>query len=186
MLEGFQSLKGQLLLDSGQLRGSFFHRSVLLVCHHDADGAFGLVLNHPTGNKVGDVVVLDLPELVREEPLFVGGPVQTNALTFLHADTFLPDGNVMANLSMGHSLDELQEIASSFSPTRQLRCYAGYSGWMGGQLETEMEQRAWLTHPASLDLVFSNGEEKLWKEILSRKGWKYRLLAEGPEDPSWN
>src|SRR5947209_6579279 len=31
----FRSLKGQLLLDSGQLRGSFFHRSVVLICHHD-------------------------------------------------------------------------------------------------------------------------------------------------------
>ena len=43
----FESLRGQLLLDSGQLRGSFFDRSVVLICHHDADGAFGLVLNRP-------------------------------------------------------------------------------------------------------------------------------------------
>src|SRR5688572_3548421 len=40
----FVSLKGQLLLDSGQLRGSFFHRAVVLICHHDSDGAFGLVV----------------------------------------------------------------------------------------------------------------------------------------------
>jgi putative transcriptional regulator len=183
----FQSLKGRLLLDSGQLRGSFFHRSVVLVCHHDSDGAFGLVLNHPTENKVGDVLVADLPETVKEERLYLGGPVQTNALTYLHSDTFLPDGNVMANLNMGHSLDELQDIATSFSGTRQWRCFAGYAGGTSGQLESEMERRAWLTHPASLELVFTSGAgETLWKKILTNKGWQYRLLAEGPEDLSWN
>ena len=186
MTGDFQSLKGQLLLDSGQLRGSFFHRSVVLICHHDSDGAFGLVLNHPTENKVGDVLVADLPDQLKEDRLFIGGPVQTNALTYLHSDTYLPDANVMANLSMGHSLDDLQDLATSFSPTRQVRCFAGYAGWTGGQLESEMERRAWLTHPASLDLVFGDGSKELWKQILTRKGWKYRLIAEGPEDLSLN
>jgi len=36
-------LKGHLLLDSGMLQGSFFQRTVVLICQHDADGAFGLV-----------------------------------------------------------------------------------------------------------------------------------------------
>src|SRR6478736_3446275 len=100
MAEAFESLKGQLLLDSGQLRGSFFHRSVVLICHHDSDGAFGLVLNQPTENKVGDALVADLPDQLKDQTLFVGGPVQTKALTYLHADSFIPDANVLPNLSM--------------------------------------------------------------------------------------
>jgi putative transcriptional regulator len=186
MEQEFRSLKGKLLLDSGQLRGSFFHRSVVLICHHDADGAFGLVLNQPTQNKIGDVLVADLPAQFKEEILYLGGPVQTNALTYLHADSFLPDANVMPNLSMGHSLDDLQDLVSAFSATRQIRCYAGYAGWTGGQLEAEMKRKAWLTHPASLDLVFLKKPENLWKRILAEKGWQYRLIAEGPEDLSWN
>ncbi len=182
----FRSLKGQLLLDSGQLRGSFFHRSVVLVCHHDSDGAFGLVLNQPTQNKVGDVLVADFPAAFKEDILYLGGPVQTNALTYLHSDSFLPDANVLPNLSMGHSLDDLQDLVSSFSATRQLRCFAGYAGWTGGQLESEMERKAWVLHPATLELVFESAARTLWKRILSLKGWKYRLLADGPEDLSWN
>jgi len=182
----FRSLKGQLLLDSGQLRGSFFHRSVVLICHHDTDGAFGLVLNQPTENKVGDALVADLPDHVKEQTLFVGGPVQTNALTYLHTDSFIPEANVLPNLSMGHSLDDLQDISESFSSTKQIRCFAGYSGWTGGQLESEMERKAWLVHPATIELAFATEPKDLWKKILIAKGWKYRLLADTPEDLSWN
>jgi len=182
----FRSLKGQLLLDSGQLRGSFFHRSVVLICHHDSDGAFGLMLNQPTEKKVGDVLVADLPETVKEQTLFIGGPVQTDALTYLHTDSFIPDANVLPNLSMGHSLDDLQDLSEAFSSTKQIRCFAGYAGWTGGQLESEMERKAWLVHPATVEIAFSTETKDLWKRILADKGWKYRLLADGPEDPSWN
>lgn len=186
MTDEFQSLRGSLLLDSGQLRGSFFHHSVVLVCHHDADGAFGLVLNQPTENKIGEVLVADMPEHLKEGQVFLGGPVQTTALSYLHADAFLPDANVMPSLSVGHSLDDLIDLGESFSPTRQLRCFAGYAGWSGGQLEEEMKRKAWVIHPASLDLVFAAQPQRLWKEILLQKGWKYRLLANAPDDLSLN
>jgi putative transcriptional regulator len=186
MAEEFRSLKGQLLLDSGQLRGSFFHRSVVLICHHDTEGAFGLVLNQPTENRVGDVLVADLPDGLKEQTLFIGGPVQTNALTYLHTDSFVADANVIPNLSMGHSLDDLQEISEGFSTTKQIRCFAGYAGWTGGQLESEMERKAWLLHPATVEIAFSIQTKDLWKQILLQKGGKYRLLAETPEDLSWN
>ncbi len=179
-------LKGQLLLDSGQLRGSFFQRTVVLICQHDAEGAFGLVLNRATGNKVGDVIVADLPEILKECPLYLGGPVQSSALSFLHSDTFMPDGNVIPNLSLGHSLDSLIEIGESFAPTRKVRLFAGYAGWSPGQLEDEMKRKAWLTHPASLELVFDPDTEGLWQKILRQKGWQYKLLAQMPEDPSRN
>jgi putative transcriptional regulator len=179
-------LKGQLLLDSGQLRGSFFQRSVVLICQHDAEGAFGLMLNRETGNTVGDAVVADLPDLLRTCPLYLGGPVQPTALTFLHSSAFIPDANVMPNLSMGHSLDELIEIGESFSPDRKIKLFAGYAGWGPGQLEDEMKRSAWLTFPASLHLVFDASPALLWKSILSQKGWRYKLLSQMPEDPSLN
>ena len=97
-----QFLKGLLLLDSGQLHGSFFQRTVVLVCQHDPEGALGLVLNRATGSKVGEMIVADLPAALKECPLYLGGPVQPTALSFLHTDSFLPDANVMPNLSLGH------------------------------------------------------------------------------------
>lgn len=181
-----QSLQGQLLLDNGKLQGSFFHRTVILICQHDAEGAFGLVLNRPLGKKVGEALEAELSETLRAEPLYLGGPVQAQALSYLHSDAFLPDANVLPNLRLDHSLDTLVGLGEGYSPTRQLRVFAGYAGWSPGQLDAEMARDTWLTHPASLDLVFYPEPEVLWQQVLGAKGPKYRLLGEQPEDLSWN
>jgi putative transcriptional regulator len=200
MAETQKYLKGQLLLDSGQLGGSFFQRTVVLICEHNADGAFGLVLNRAMDSKVGEMLVADLPDSLKESPLYLGGPVQPTALSFLHSDAFIPDVNalpslsteedspksIIPNLVLGHSLEELVDIGESFSTTRKIKMFAGYAGWSPGQLEDEMKREAWLVHPASVELVFEMRPDDLWKAILRKKGWKYKLLLQSPEDLSSN
>ncbi|MGB9603894.1 MAG: YqgE/AlgH family protein [Verrucomicrobiia bacterium] len=186
MAGGFKSLKGKLLLDGGMLYGSYFHRTVVLICHHDAEGAFGLVLNRVASAKVGDVIVAKMSDSIKDLPIFIGGPVQPAALSYLHYDEFLPDANVMPNLNLGHSLDDLIEIGESLKATAKLRVFAGYAGWSPGQLDDEMRRKAWITHPASLDLIFTPEPENLWRKIMLNKGWKYKLIADSPEDLSWN
>jgi len=187
MSEKRKVLKGQLLLDGGELGGSFFHRTVVLVCQHDQQGAFGLVLNRSVGKNVGEMIIADLPETLKESPLYLGGPVQPTALSFLHTDQFLPEADVLPNLALGHSLDDLLEIGESFSATKKVRLFAGYAGWGAGQLENEMKRKAWLTFPASLELVFDTPPDQLWQKILQSKGgWKNKLLAQMPEDASLN
>lgn len=181
-----KSLKGQLLLDDGKLRGSFFHRTVILICEHNEDGAFGLVLNRASDNKVGDALVANVGESIKSLPLFIGGPVQTQIMTILHSDVLGLEANVMPNLRMDQSLDVLQELGESYSPSRQIKMFAGYAGWSAGQLEAEMKRETWLTHPAALEHVFHPQPAELWKLILTEKGWKYRLMADAPEDISWN
>ena len=180
-------LQGQLLLDSGQLGGSFFQRTVVLICQHNAEGAFGLVLNRALGKTVGEMIVADLPEILKDSPLFLGGPVQPGALSFLHTDSFIPDADVMPNLALGHSLDDLIEIGETFSPTKKVRLFAGYAGWTAGQLEGEMKRKSWLTFPASVQLVFETPPDELWQKVLQTKGgWRNKLLSQMPEDLSLN
>lgn len=186
MSEQTKFLQGQLLLDAGELAGSFFARTVVLICQHNEEGAFGLIINRATERKFSEVVTAEMPESLKDQPLFIGGPVQPAAMSYLHSDAFLPDANVMAGLSLGHSLEELLDLGGDYSPTRKVKTFAGYAGWAPGQLEGEMKRKAWLTHPASLDLIFDPEPEKLWQKILRSKGWKYRLISEMPEDPSVN
>src|SRR5580693_2682207 len=121
MVETSKYLRGQLLLDSGQLSGSFFQRTVILVCQHDAEGAFGLVLNRASGNSLGEMITADVPENLKEQPLYLGGPVQLSALSYLHSDVFLTEASVLPNLDLGHSLDSLVELGESFSATKKVK-----------------------------------------------------------------
>ena len=182
----FQSLKGTLLLDGGKLRGSFFHRSVVLICQHDTQGAFGLVLNRRSDNSVGEMIPGSLPEKLQHLPLFLGGPVQPAALSYLHSDAFLVNANVMANLNLGHSMEGLTDLGDSFSTTQKVRVFAGYAGWSAGQLDDEMRLESWVIHPATVDLVFDSDPDELWRGILVKKGWQYRLLAQSPDDLASN
>jgi putative transcriptional regulator len=160
---------------------------VVLICQHDAEGAFGLILNRQTDKKIGDVLVADLPENLKESLLYLGGPVQPNAMSYLHTDIFIPDANVLPNLNLGHSLDELMDLGESFSPTQKIKMFAGYAGWSPGQLEEEMKRDSWLTHPASVELVFDADPNNLWQTIVGqRQGWKYKLLSQMPDDLSQN
>ena len=97
-----------------------------------------------------------------------------------------PQPNVMPNLSLGHSLDALIDLSESYSGTQKLKLFAGYSGWTAGQLDNEMARKDWLVHPASLDLIFHPDPGELWKKILRHKDINSRLLADSPEDLSWN
>ncbi len=186
MAKEFQSLRGLLLLDGGQLRGSSFHRAVVLVCHHDEDGAFGLILNQKSHSKPADAFSGKIPHELQAEPVFIGGPVGDRTLTYLHSDRFLLNASVMPNLHMGHDFEEVIELKESMSTTQRLRIFSGYSGWGSGQLDNELRHGAWLLHQATVDLVFDEEIETLWKRILLAMGWTGKLLADSPDDLSLN
>lgn len=179
-------LKGQLLLDGGKLTGSFFHRAVVLICHHDDEGAFGLVLNRASENRAGDLLEGDLPGPIAKETIFAGGPVQPAALSYLYSAEYLPDANVFSGLKLAHSLDELIALGDTLTTHDRIRLFAGYAGWSPGQLEEEMRREAWLKCPATLDLVFHASPDALWRSIMKGMTWRERLLAEAPDDLSWN
>ena len=186
-------VKGQLLLDGGRLAGSWFHRTVVLVCEHNAEGAFGLVLTKASDSRVEDVLEGEFGERIGGLTLYGGGPVQPAALSFLRgidqASEVVPatQALVIPGLAVGHQLGDLIELAQPLPLPPPVRVFAGYAGWSPGQLDDELERGSWLREPATLDLVFAVPPEQLWRHILKlRSDWKERLLADSPEDPSWN
>lgn len=180
------SLKGKFLLDSGKLAGSFFEKTVIFICQHDSNGAIGFVLNRPTGTQLGDAVEADLPDSVELLQLHLGGPVQTDVLSYLHADSSLIQTNIVPGIEFGHSVTELVELLSGFSPGRELKVFGGYSGWGEGQLDGEIESGAWFVHESSLENIFRMPANRMWSAMLSEMGPEYRLIAQAPDDPSLN
>lgn len=181
-----RSLRGQLLLDGGKLQGSFFHRTVVLICQHDLEGAFGLVLNRSSEKTVAELIPEEMPVGLGKLDVFLGGPVQPSTLSYIHRVEAPASGDVLPEISLGHSLEEMVALARRPMIARRIKVFAGYAGWSPGQLDEEIKRGAWLTHPASASLVFESDPESLWKQILRSMGWQYSLLADAPEDLSDN
>lgn len=177
-----KSLKGRFLLDGGTLSGTYFHRTVVLVCEHNPEGAFGLVLNRPAGNLLEDVLPNELPPFLRVLRLFNGGPVQGSALSYLSSHPKLTGGSVLPRISLGHDLDELIALGKAPPEGLRLKTFAGYAGWAPGQLDDEIRRDSWIVLKATADLIFAEPADDLWRRVLGTSAdWKQRLLGGAPD-----
>jgi putative transcriptional regulator len=177
------SLQGQLLISSPALVDPNFRRTVVLITHHDEEGAMGLVLSRPSEVRVSDAVpeFADLPGA--ESVVHVGGPVQPEAIMALAefedaGDALAP---VVGNVGFIAAESDVDELS-----IQRLRVFAGYSGWGAGQLEAELEEPSWIVADAEPGDVFADDPDELWRAVLTRKGGKFALIASMPFDPRLN
>ena len=179
-----EPLTGQLLIANAGLFDPNFRRSVILIGHHDEDGAVGVVLNRSLGITVREAVP-PLGDLVEaDEPLFSGGPVQADSVVVV-ADFSDPSrAQLLAMGSIGFLPPETDE--DDLTAIRRARVFAGYAGWTGGQLEAELDQDSWVLEPAQPGDVFHREPERLWNDVLRRKGQAFDMLRLMPDDPAMN
>jgi putative transcriptional regulator len=79
--------------------------------------------------------------------------------------------------------EALEERAPELQRTR---VFAGVAGWGPEQLEDELERDDWIIEPADADAIFTDDPDRLWSEVLRRKGGRYELVSRMPLDPSLN
>ena len=177
-------LTGKLLVAGADLFDPNFRRTVVLVAHHDEDGAVGVVLNRRSEATVEEAVH-PLSWLVGgDEPLYIGGPVQQDAAVVLAEFDDPSKAGLIAFGSIGFFLGDVD--AEAAAAVRRARIFAGYAGWGPGQLEGELAEGAWLVEPARPEDVFTDEPEDLWSAVLRRKGRRFEVLARMPADPSMN
>jgi putative transcriptional regulator len=178
-----ESLAGKLLISSPSLVDPNFRRTVVLMTHHDEEGAVGLVLSRPSELRIADAVpdLGDLP--FADDVVYVGGPVQPEAVVVLvELDEPREDAEpIVGQVAYMPPGVETWELAAS-----RARVFAGYSGWGPGQLEGELEETAWIVARAEPEDVFAPDPDELWRTVLQRKGGMYSLIATMPYDPSRN
>lgn len=181
------SLAPAFLLSMPQLTDPNFNRTVILLCKHSEDGAFGLVVNRPlvtSGRVVVNVDSLDdrmldepATEFVREDlQVWIGGPVEPERSWILvgrepgDADDESGVGvRVADRLSLSTSPELLERLLAPTPPPRT-RLIVGYSGWGPGQLEAELEESAWLLSDVDGDLIFTTPPERMWEAAIRRLG----------------
>lgn len=166
-------LTGQLLVAMPAMQDPRFARSVICLCAHSGDGAMGIVLNKPLDGLSFDELLkqLNLDPLPpqRRIRLMAGGPVENGRGFVLHSDDWETEGSlrVQPGLALTASVDILKAIAGGGGPREGLLAL-GYAGWGPGQLETEIQQNAWLSVPADERLLFGEAPERLWREALAK------------------
>lgn len=183
------SVTGQLLVAT-PLTGDVFRRTVVLVLHHDEDGAHGLVLNRPLDATV-DVVLPEWQEFVTAPGvLFQGGPVGTDTAMGLvsvpgHDVTDPPLGTSL--LFGGIGLVDLDAPAPLVVPEiAGFRIFVGYSGWSAGQLDSEITQGAWYVVDREPRDPFSEHPEGLWREVLLRQRNSLSFVTTATDHPELN
>ena len=184
MMEGVQPLTGHLLIAGATLFDPRFRRTVVLIGHHDEEGAVGVVLNRALAISVRESVP-PLGDLVEpDEPLYEGGPVQADSVVVVADFADPSQADIIALGSIGFLPPETDEAV--LTAIRRARVYAGYAGWGAGQLETELAEESWIVEPALPQDVFHPRPERLWNDVLERMGREFDLLRLMPDDPSMN
>jgi len=169
------SLAPAFLLSMPQLTDPNFSRTVVLLCKHNSEGAFGLVVNRPLITTGRVVVNLDPPvETDRELQVWVGGPVEPQSSWMLvgsdlDLDEPAPGHRITSGLTLSASPDLLRRLLDPNPPPRT-RLIVGYSGWGPGQLEAELAESAWLMSDVDSDLIFETPPERMWEAAIRRLG----------------
>ncbi|HRY33461.1 MAG TPA: YqgE/AlgH family protein [Bacteroidales bacterium] len=177
---------GRILISEPSLRDFYFRRSVVLLAEHNDEGSFGLIINKP--------IHLSLREVVKGFPdfdarVFLGGPVKTDSLFFLHTrDDLIRSGlKVIEGLFWGGDIEQVKELMlSRLILPSEIRFYVGYSGWAPRQLDEEMERNSWVVSRASKDEVIGSEPEQIYPDALRKLGGDYLLWTNFPNDPSLN
>lgn len=175
-------LQGKILLAEPSLHDGIFDRSVILLADHSTEeGAFGLILNQPTGHHVGDFLKEKAFDPLKHIAVHLGGPVSREHLTF-SAFCWSDDDHLKWQVRIPAE----QAVACSRQPGTLVRAFVGYSGWSAGQLEDELRRNTWITTRPDATLLGRPHDRDLWADILRSMSPYHRILAESPQDPRSN
>lgn len=185
MPSGTINLTNQFLIAMPGMVDDTFAGSVVYLCEHSERGALGLVINKPIDIKLKNLfekveLALDRDEL-GEQPVFFGGPVQTERGFVLHepmgeGEPFSSTMAVPGGLAMTTSRDVLEALAGGAGPKKVL-ITLGCSGWSAGQLEEELARNGWLTVNADPAVIFDTPVEKRYDRAVSLLGFDPGMLS---------
>jgi len=160
-----KNLTGMFLIAVPNLKDPNFERTVILICEHTQEGAFGLVVNRILLNSFMPILNwLDIKESVIDLPAFYGGPVKPEQghILFTPGGTDYASKHISDGLALTTSKEILVDVAGGKGPKRFLFAL-GYAGWSSGQLEYELMIDSWLVAPLDNRIIFDVPVNERWK-----------------------
>lgn len=170
-----------LLIAMPNLLDPNFFRSVVLLCAHSDEGAFGLVINHPLDLTLGSVCAeAEIPWKGDERALvFFGGPVEPHRGWVIHDKSGDFEGSQAVGSELGVTASQDGLIAYGKDPAGRYRMMLGYAGWGPDQLDREIAQGSWLAAPIDPRIVLDIDPESAWSEALRSMGVDPTHLVDG-------
>ena len=182
--------EGDLLIVEPLLDEVYFKRSVILLIEHkESEGTIGLILN-----KSADVIlnnVLTGIDCKHEIPLYLGGPVETDKLMYIHtlSNDIISDSLPLGNgLSVGGNFNDVMlYINSKDYDERRIKFFAGYCGWHPGQLASEINEKTWVvTSLNDVSSAITACGNAYWVQLVEHLGKHYRTWLNCPSEPFYN
>ena len=143
----------------------------------------GIVINNKTGLTLSQLLEMTEENVTvdqehSEHIVLEGGPVSRDRGFILH--TSQPGWSSSLELSseimVTTSKDILSVIGNNKGPEKAIVAL-GYAGWGAGQLEEELEDNAWLTIEADMDILFNVPIEDRWQKAIEKLGIDIWQLA---------
>ncbi|MCU0538425.1 MAG: YqgE/AlgH family protein [Desulfobacterales bacterium] len=169
------SLKGHFLLAMPGMADPNFSQTVTCICEHSDEGAMGIVVNRRhdllSAGEIFDELGIRPTVPADAIPVHCGGPVHPGEIFILHGPPFGWEGclKVTATLALSTTRDILEAIAAGRGPAAFL-INLGCAGWGPGQLEMEIRENAWLTHPVFDENIFVLPVAERWEAGMRRIG----------------
>jgi putative transcriptional regulator len=176
------SLQDHFLIAMPAMADPHFVETVTYICKHDAEGAFGIVINRPSELSLAELlnqlaIKLENRSLAAHA-VFLGGPVEPERGFVLHRSQREYDGTLSmpSDIKVTVSTDVLTAIGGGTGP-EPFFIALGYAGWGAGQLESELRANSWLTVPADPTIIFDTPPEQRWTAALGMPGVDIRNIT---------
>ena len=155
------------------MKDSLFKKTVIFICEHDKHGAMGLIINKEINKK--DVLFSNqendkgLIQVLNKNNLFIGGPVLTDRMLFLHTNKNIDESiSINKEVSVSSDIDTLKSMVNTNN--QQYKLFLGHSGWSRGQLEREIENGDWLIQKSINSLIFEKKIDQIWGKAANSLG----------------
>ncbi len=170
-------LTGKLLVAMPFLQETQLIQSVIYICGHDNQGAIGLMINkHIPNLTFKDLITqlhlnVELEDYTENFDVHYGGPIEITRGFVLHSADYKIDSTVTlgGKICITSTLEILRALATGRGPENFLVCL-GYTGWIAGQLETEIQENDWMIVDATKDLIFNTVLDHKWRNSMAAIG----------------
>ena len=166
-----------ILVAKPGLRDAFFGASILVVKPIGNNRHVGFVINRPTEMTLGKLFPEHAASQKVPDPVYLGGPVNTEIIFALVQGTAPPSGEALQltrDLYVAIDAKTVDNIIEA--DASKARYFAGLVAWRQGELAEELRRGLWYVLESDSDLVMRKPTDGLWEELVSRSQQRANMI----------